>query len=377
MIQNLLNTAGPTCVIPPGVYDIPEQTRLTIPFGVERIIGDGATVRVVDGNGNRSTAMPTGSLFDCGLRPDNTRLDVRGLTIIGPDTAGWDPNAGNPHAAINWVHARTWGGTFTVDGVTVGGGYGYGVQRSGGGRFEIHNSSLSGWVGGCAFFESVGTGGGSMIVRNVTMTAPDNSKYSSIGAYIHPHLDVTWDNVSASGWNRYAIYLNGSPQSAGHHLFADVTATDCSLIQTGSSSETTLVRCVEQGTPTNGGSFFKGPVLSVGSTWAGNGMIGFMSNNTPARRFVRDTIKTQRTFIAAATGAAGTILLNNCDVQLGDKTQVLKLSGGGAVAATVVSTTHTGTGAQFIYNLESGSLRFVDTTPPARLRFTGTGVLLP
>jgi hypothetical protein len=379
MIQQLLDAtpAGGTCVIPPGVYDVPERTKLTVPNTVERIIGDGATVRVVDANGNQSTLTPTMSLFECGNRlTPGSRLEVRGLTIIGPDTTGWDLNADIPHSAINWTYYKTWDSTLIIDGCTITGGYGYAVQRSGGGRLDIHNSSLSGWVGGVAFFEGHG-GHGSMLVRNTTMPAPTHSKYSSIGAYIHPHLDVTWDNVTATGWNRYAVYLNGTPQSAGNHTLIDVTATDCSLIQTGSSSETTLVRCVEQGTPKNGGSFFKGPVLSCGTRWAGAGMISFLSGNAPARRFVRDTIATPKTWIAAGTGTAGSILLNDCTLELTAKTQAVKLTNQSTVAVKVVSSGFTGTSTVFTFNAEGGTLRFVDCPPFPNVRAVAPGVLLP
>lgn len=375
MIQTLLNAGTPTVVIPPGTYDVLERTRLTVPFGVERIIGDGAVVRVVDANGNQSTLTPTMSLFDCGLRP-SSRFEVRGLTIVGPDCSTWAQSIDGPHAAINWIHAKTWDSTLIIDGVTVTGGYGYAVQRAGGGRFEIHNSSLSAWEGAAAFFESHG-GSGSMLVRNTNLPAPARTKFSSIGAYIHPHLDVTWDNVTCTNWNRWACYLNGSPQSAGHHTLIDVTATDCSLIQTGSSSETTLVRCVEQGTPKNGGSFLKGPVRSTGTRWASTtGMISFLSGNAPDRRFIGDTIATGKTWMAAGSGTAGRVLLNDCNVELTAKTQVVKLTNQSTVAVKVVSTGYTGTSTVYTFNAEGGSLRFVDCPTFPNVRAVAPGVLL-
>lgn len=376
MIQTLLNTAGPTCVIPPGTYNVPERTTLTVPFGVERIIGDGAVVRVVDANGNQSTLTPTMPLFDCGLRP-NSRLEVRGLTIHGPNATGWAQDADVPHAAINWTLYRTWDSTLIIDGVTITGGYGYGVQRAGGGRFEIHNSTLGGWVGGVSFFESHG-GYGSMLVRNTTLAPTTANKYDSIGAYVHPHLDLTWDNVTATSWKRYACYLNGSPQSAGNHTLIDVNATDCSLIQTGSASETVLVRCVEQGTPQNGGSFFKGPVRSTGTRWASTiGMIGFMSGNAPDRRFIGDTIATGKTWFAAGSGTAGRVLLNDCTVELSARTQVAKLTSQSQVAVKVVSSTYTGTSNAFTFNAEGGTLRFIDCPVFPNVRAVAPGVLLP
>lgn len=375
MIQTLLNAGTPTVVIPPGTYDVLEHTRLTVPNSVTAIHGYGATVRVVDGNGNPSTAIPTTGLFHCGLRP-SSRLDVRGLTIHGPDTTGWDQNADNPTGAIEWVNARTWAAVLTVEDVTITGGYGYGVYRSGGGRLDIVNSSLSGWVGGYAFFESHG-GSGTNLLRNVTMTAPATSKYSSIGAYVHPHLDVTWDNVTATNWNRFALYLNGNPQSAGDHTLVDVTATDCALIQTGSSSETTLVRCVEQGTPKNGGSFFKGPVRSTGSRWAGAGMISFLSGNAPTRRFIGDTIATPKGWLAGGSNTSGAVLLNDCTVELTSKTQVVKLTNQSTVAVKVVSTGFTGSSTVFTFNAEGGTLRFVDCPTFPNVRAVAPGVLLP
>lgn len=373
MIQHLLDTAGPTCVIPPGVHDVPEGTRLTVPNGVERIIGDGATVRVVDANGAPSTAVPTVGLFNCGLRPAS-RLEVRGLTIVGPDTTGWDQNTDVPYGAVEWVHAKTWASTLIIDGVTISGGYGYGVYRAGGGRLDVHNSILSGWVGGLACFESH-NGTGSVLVRNTALCAPARSKHSSIGAYLHPHLDVTWDNVTATGWNRFACYLNGSPTAEGSHTLVDVTATDCSLIQTASSSQTTLVRCVEQGTPRNGGSVLKGPVLSVGSRWSSEKPVTVMSGNAPERRFVGDRFDGPGYWLSCGGTTAGTVEAVGCTFDLGPRASALQVTNRSTVAAEFTSCEFTGA-TRWTVNVEGGSVRFVDMDPPTPVRVVAPGVML-
>lgn len=376
MIQQLLDNSTGLCFIPQGTYNVLEGTRLNVPNNVWMILGYGAVINVVDVYGNISTKVPTCSLFECGQRPNNTRLEIRGLTINGPITTGWDQNTENSHGAINWVFYKTWDSILTIEDVKITGGYGYAVQRSGGGRLDIFNCELQGWVGGYSHFEGHG-GYGSSTVRKTKLLAPANSKYSSIGAYIHPHLDVLWDNVYADNWNRYACYLNGSPQSAGNHDLLEVTANNCSLIQTGSSSETTLVRCVEQGTPKNGGSYFKGPVLSVGSRWAGAGTIGFLNYNNVDRRFVRDVFaKTSGLCMAAGANTQGRILFNNCYAELSNKVAILKLTNLCSVTAKVVSSTYSGTSTGFVFNIEGGSLQFIDSPVFPNTRVVAPGILL-
>lgn len=377
MIQDILNSSSGICYVPPGVYNVLEGTKINVPFNVTGIFGYGAVVNVVGIGGGLSTSVPVQSLFDCGLRPNNTRLDIRGLTINGPLTAGWDQNTDNPHGAINWVFYKTWDSVLTIEDVKITGGYGYAVQRSGGGRLDILNSELQGWVGGYSHFEGHG-GYGSSTVRKTKLLAPENSKYSSIGAYIHPHLDVLWDNVYADNWNRFACYLNGNPQSAGNHDLFEVTANNCSLIQTGSSSETTLIRCIEQGTPKNGGSFFKGPVFSAGCRWASTkGMIGFLSGNTADRRFMRDTFATTGLAMAAGSNTSGKLLFNNCIFELSGKSTLLKLTNQSSVSVKIVSSIYTGSSTGFVVNIEGGSLQYIDTPPLPNTRIVAPGTFIP
>lgn len=377
MIQALLDAtpAGQVCTLPGGTIDVLENTPIIVRRAVT-IDGNGTTIRVVNTAGERSTVMPTVPLFNFAAVPDGSDVTVRDLTIVGPDCTAWPTSWAPSTAALDWTQARTWNSSFTIDGVTVTGGYCYAVQRAGGGRFRIFNSSLTGFVGAFSFFESHG-GWGDLTVRDTILAAQPNQKHTSIGAYIHPHLNVTWERVAASGWRRYACYLNGTPQSAGHHTFVEVTATDCALIQTGSSSETTLIRCVEQGTPANGGSFFKGPVVSIGSTWAAKGLIGLMGNNAVTRRFVQDTIRPNNTWLAAGNGSSGRVLLYGCTVELDSRDCLLSSNPTSTVEVEVVSTTVTVAGPPVGYsiNVTGGSIRFIDSDVFPNVRVVPPGVL--
>lgn len=368
-IQSLLDAtpAGHVCTFPGGTIDLPAGTTFTVPRSMT-INGNGTHIRVA------GTAPPTIPLFALSALPDGSDITIRDLTITGPDTNGWSQHLNPNIAAVDWTLARTWNSSLTLDHVSIGGGYAYAVQRAGGGRFRILDCALSGYVGAFSFFESHG-GWGDLIVRDSLLCAPALSKYDSIGAYIHPHLHVTWERVAGSGWNRYLCYLNGTPQSAGHHDFLEVTATDCSLIQTGSSSVTTLVRCVEQGTVRNGGSFFKGPVTSVGSRWASNGMIGFLNNNPVDRHFARDTYAGTGTWMAGGNQTNGTVTLDQCAFQMAGAATGVRINSNSTIAATLRSCMVTGTTTGYTLLIEGGSVRLVDTPTPARVRVAAPGVL--
>lgn len=370
-IQDLINATplGGICDLGGQTYYLPNGTSLKIPYGMT--IRNG-TVTISD------NLVPTCNLFDAyALQGDfRHRLEFRDLTINGPDTTGWASNTENPHGAIGWSYYKTWNSTLIVDNVTITGGYGTGVLRSGGGRLDIINSRLSGWVDAIAFFEGHG-GYGSMLVRDSVLSAPANSKYDSIGAYVHPHLHVTMERVQGNKWNRFLLYLNGNPQSAGNHDLVDVVATDCSLIQTGSSSETTLIRCTEQGIPQNGGSFFKGPVLSVGSKWNLKGTIGLLPNNNVTRRFVGDTISPNiLSWLAAGSGTMGNVILDNCVFSFDGKDQVVKITNNSILAVKCVSCTSTGISTGFTFRAEGGSLKFIDCQPFSNTVAISPGVIL-
>lgn len=349
-----------------AVETVPQHSEVIVPHGMK--VAD-LTVNVP------GTEVPTKSFFNADNIPGTSRLEFLKTNLNGPDCSTWDQNTECNKAAISWSYYKTWGGTLIVDQCNITGGYGTGVLRSGGGRFEVKNSNLSGWVDGIAFFESHG-GWGDLILRDTTLHAPANSKYSSIGMYIHPHLHLNAERVVGSGWNRYLIYLNGNPQSAGHHTLTKCVATDCSLIQTGSSSVTTLIRCEETGQPKNGGSYFKGPVLSVDSVWSGRGMGGFLTNNPVDRTFVRDIFtKPSNIAFAASTNVSGTMNFIDCDVQLSGSSKFLKLSNGCSVVANINSTTFSGSATGFAVNIEGGTLNVINATLPPNSRAAYTGVI--
>lgn len=367
-LQELLDTAGDVCVLPGGVVDLPEHTRLVVPHGM-RIDGNGTTLRV------RGRQVPTQHLLDASGLGDGTTLELHDLSIEGPDTTGWDPRTECNRAAICWSLYRTWNAAMVVRNVTVSGGYGTGVLRSGGGRLEVSDCDLGGWVIGLAFFESHG-GHGSLRLRDTVLRATANSKYSSVGAYLHPHLDVHAERVLGVGWNRYLIYLNGSPQSRGTHELVEVTAVDCSLVQTGSESMTVLERCREWGTPSNGGSYLMGPVVSRGSRWEGAGMIGVLSRQDVERRFVDDVIAPSRTWMALGDHSTGTVVIRGAAVRLDGRSSLLKLVPASTADVRVESTSIHNRSSWYPIVVEGGSVELVRTARPRNCRRTGRGQLI-
>lgn len=369
MIQDLLNATplGGVCDLTGQSFTVPHGTTITVPRSMS-IVGGTITV---PGN-----TIPTAPLFELSglVGPTAHRVEFRGVTINGPDSTGWPSTTNNSHGAINWSIYRTWDSTLIIDGCTITGGYGGAVIRNGGGRLDITNSHLEGWVYAVAFFEGHG-GHGTLLVRDTTFQAPVNSKYDSIGAYVHPHLHVTMERVEANDWNRFALYLNGNPQSAGHHDLIDVTANNCSLIQTGSSSTTTLVRCAELGTVSNGGSFFKGPVLSIESLWGSTGTIGFLPGVAHARRFVGDVFSGANYWVACGANTIGSVTFTNCTLNLGYRPSALQVTNRSTIAARFVTCTIAGT-PRWVVNLEGGTVKFVDMPVPTAIRVVAPGALI-
>lgn len=372
MIQALLDAtpADGVCTLPGGLIDVHEHSQFVIPRPMT-VDGNGTTIRVVDSSGNLSTVPPTAHLFQASALSNGSRLEVRDLTIAGPDCSAWDPQLNNNRAAINYVQGHTHLSSVVLDNVTITGGYGYGLQRSGGGELRIHRSNLSGWVGGYAFFESHGRPG-HLTCTDTTLDAPARSKWDSIGAYITPSMRVTWTNVAGSNWNRYLCYLNGSMQAPVEHYLNSVTATGCSLVQTGIQSRATLVGCSEIGPVRNGGSYLMGPVRSVNTTWGG-GLIGLRSGDNVDRTFVRDTITKSSTWLAAGANTQGTVRLVECTLKGGVRTNPTS-----TVAVVLQSCAIEDPGpTNYTLNLEGGTARLVDTPIPPRVRAVAPGVLLP
>lgn len=367
-LQALLDAADDVCVLPGGIVDLPEHTRLVVPHGM-RIDGNHTTLRV------RGHQVPTQHLIDASGLGDGEVLEVHDLRIEGPDTTGWDPMTDCTHAAICWSLYRTWNASMVVHNVTVSGGYCTGVLRSGGGQLVVTDCDLGGWVDGLAFFESHG-GHGSLQLHDTVLRAPANSKYSSVGAYVHPHLELDAQRVTGVGWNRFAIYLNGTPASRGTHELVEVTAIDCSLVQTGSDSLTVLDRCREWGTPTNGGSYLKGPVRSQGTRWEGAGTIGVLSRRKVERRFVDDVIVPAGTWMALGDRSAGSVVIERATVRLDGRSSLVKLVPTSATRVRIDSSSIQSRSTGFPINVEGGSVELVRTARPGNCRRTGNGRLV-
>lgn len=323
------------------------------------------------------TGIPTRSFIKADTLPNGSYFEVKDLTINGPDTTGWASTFDlQTISAVSYQLYRTWDSKMICKNLTITGGFSYAISRAGGGKFEVKDCDLGGWVGALSFFESHG-GWGDMILRDTVMRSIPNQKYSSIGMYIHPHLHLNAERVTAYGWKRYAIYLNGTPQSAGHHDLIEVEAHDCSLIQTGSSSITTLVRCLETGTISNGGSYFKGPVLSVESTWeTTNGMIGFLNNNDVKRTFVKDKIRPTARFAAFGNGTIGKLELIACDVQLNGTSSLASIASTSTANIELNTVSITGNTTRNPLIIEGGTLKVINGQLPANCKITLPGVLV-
>ncbi|MEI7886373.1 MAG: hypothetical protein WCJ04_03185 [Actinomycetes bacterium] len=367
-LQLLLDSATDVCIFPGGVIDLPEGTTLRINKSM-RIEGNGTTLRVA------GSKPPTAHLLNADSLRDGSQLEIKNLRIEGPSTANWEPATENIMAAISWQLYRTWNSRFMVRNVTITGGYGSGIIRAGGGAFEVTDCDLSGWVDGIAFFESHG-GSGSLELRNTTLRAPANSKYSSIGLYIHPHLNLNADKVTGLDWNRYVIYLNGTPVSTGTHNLTNVSAINCALVQTGSSSQTTLMRCSESGQPKNGGSFLKGSVTSIDSTWEGGGMIALLEGVNVDRRFINDTIRPKSIWMALGSKTAGTVSITGAQVDLAGKAALVKLTSTSTTAVTITSSQIRSTSSSFPINAEGGSVQLLNTVAPQNSRAVLPGRLI-
>lgn len=360
---------GGVATFPGGTVVVDDHTRLVVPRSMT-IDGAGTTISV------SGTAMPQASLIDADGLVDGSVLEVRDLVIEGPDTDGWDTNVHNNFGAISWQRSGTWNSTMRIVDVDVTGGYGTGVLRAGGGRFEVTGSTLSGWVHAAAFFESHG-GSGSMWLSNTDLVAPSVSKYSSVGLYIHPHLVLEAEFVDTSGWGRYGFYFNGTPPSGGTHVLEDVTAHDNALIQTGSGAETILRRCSETGTAANGGSYIKGALLAEECTWAGTGMLGFLGGVDVERRFVSNTItRTGGTWAAFGNATMGTVSIEDTVFNLSGNANGLKLTNTSTAEVSVASVTINDSSTGVAFRAEGGVIRFIGMAIPASASASAPGVLI-
>lgn len=370
-IQQLINSTPSNClcVFPGGVVDCTDFSGLTISKSI-RIIGNNTVFNLPSG-------YPTRSFILADTLPNGSYLEIRDLIINGPDTTGWaSAYDATGFSAISYQLYKTWDSVAVFDNITTTGGFSYGISRAGGGKLRITNSDLGGWTGGIAFFESHG-GWGDLILRDTNLRAPANSKFSSIGIYIHPHLHLTAERVKGYDWNRWVIYLNGTPQSQGHHDLLEVEAISCALAQTGSGSDTTLVRCKESGVPTAGGTYFKGDVICVDCTWEGTQPVGFLNNVSVNRLFVRNKVSTTSTWLATGSGVTGSIDMVECEFDLSKNGSRIKTTGLSTPFCRLISSSFTGANTTgFAVNIEGGTLELTKTVLPPNSRALSPGIII-
>ena len=318
------------------------------------------------------SAIPLTPLLDSDSLPDGARVEHRNLTIQGPDTLSWTSDAKVEPGAIQWSQAETRHGIMILRNVKTTGGYYGGVVRSGGGALELFDCELSGWTAGWACWDSKPNPSATATLVRCRMVAGPNTRYSSIGGYVHECVRVDMVDCYHEAWNRFAVYVNGNPKSTALQTLTNVTAKDCALIQTGDLTTTILMRCLETGKPRNGGSQLWGPVVSVLGTWESEGMIGFANGGN--RLFVRDVIApptipgVNTLWAAAGAQASGGLILDGCDVRIG-----VNGNRGGALLSMTQQTTmavilrsltytspNTNNNPRIICNVEGGSLHVVE-----------------
>ena len=365
-LQALINATpdGGFCAFTGGTLDVEVNERLF----VRRSITIDARQLVVNVHG----FVPTVPFVDCDALTDGARVEIRNLTINGPDCAGWDSRTTSSAGAIQWSRAQTRGGRMILRNMKTTGGYYSGVIRSGGGALELFDCELAGWTAGWACWDSHPNPSATATVVRCRFVAPANSKYDSIGGYVHPCVRVDMIDCYHEAWNRFALYMNGNPASVATQTLTNVTAHNCALIQTGNLTTTILMRCAETGAPRNGGSQLWGPVYSVQSQWLGSGMIGFA--NGGQRMFVGDVIDPAITpgvntqWAAAGAQASGTLLLDGCDVTMrynaNKGASLLSMTSATQMATTYRSLKYTSTNINNnpvrITNVEGGTIRVVD-----------------
>lgn len=385
-IQLALNTVVDGFVtLPDGVIDIPLGFGFTTPSNVPRRIFlrtmNGTKFRTVDANGNILRVPQTKPLFDFSY-PDYSEVEVLpGIDVDGPVSDDWDPNLEGTSAVYRWELARRLNTRMRVRGGVITGSYGTAIRKAGGGRLDVEDMYMEAWVNPVAFFESHGgtaPGERRFTLRDSHLAAPTRSKYSSIGAYVHPHIQTSISRVLFQGWNRYALYMNGSMDGTGYHDMNDVVADGCALVQSNGSALMSLQRCLETGTVNNGGSQFRGPVQANNCVWeTSNGMIGFLSNTAVKREFVNNVINTGGTWLACGNNVLGEIEVVGSTFDLsrnGSNYKTVPLS---KVQNKFVSCKFQGTSTDnFVVNIEGGSLRLVDTVLPPNSRALAPGVIV-
>lgn len=206
-------------------------------------------------------ATPMNSLFDVISAstqapprtppPAGSRFVLRDFAIQGPTT-----NANTQIAAgFRWEHRGSFG-FVRAERLTITGLFSAGVIRSGHGRMEVFDCDINAGEAPVKSFESSWTADAAeCVIIGGTHTGFD-SKSSSIGLYIHPHVALAVHDVHYRNFNRFAFYANGSDPSTlpppRFWTVADTDVEDCALAQTAYNAHSKFVRVHHHGTSPGG-----------------------------------------------------------------------------------------------------------------------------
>lgn len=220
--------------------------------GISNVFIDSVTNPTTVVMGSNASATSTGNKVQIGSAPawlrvvgsSNTyRIKLSSFTMAGPtvtnDVVG-DPLSDS--LGISWSEGLTQGAIFEIENVEITGKFGTCVSRSGGGVFRIRDSDMNGYTNPVSFFESQNTSGeaenATLFVHNCVLTGVDGWS-SSVGIYVHPHVNFAITGTVFRRFNRYAVYQNGNPNKKP--LFNTITGgamIDCAGVQTGEGTTT-------------------------------------------------------------------------------------------------------------------------------------------
>ena len=329
-----------------------------------------------DGRGRGGTPGPTGSAH----AGDPHRVVFHDGTLVGPTTDTWDTTDKTPlipdSCGIRWEVARTRNTVFELNNVRVRGGWYQAVSRSGGGTTRVRGGSFAAWVNHLGLYDSHPNPSMRAFVDRLDLNALHRAaggratKYSSVGIYCHPCVELLVTDVQAWGVNRYVLYVNGTPAHTADQTLVNVVAADCALLKTGGpGAHVTSTNCAETGTPQNGGSTVDGAYTSIGDQWLGAGMIGI--SGPGARQFINPKIEPKTQWAAAGSSSDGSLVVVEADIKIPPKGSFYSQTSRSQMATTFLRCDYEGPWKNV--TIEGGTVRVIDspTLPPMPLTING------
>jgi hypothetical protein len=280
----------------------------------------------------RTTITHTASShgIDITAATDGSVVRLEGFTLAGPAGLLND----NGYNGIRWIAASTFNSEFYVNDVKITGTFDAGVQRSGGGYFEMDGCEIEATDVPVAFFESSNTAdSGYFVMTRTRLSTPASTDSSSVGVYIHPHLRYTISECDFDATiDRYGVYENGSPTSAREPATISDCHFRCGVLQAKNNGITNVIGCTGSGA---GASVIEGEVNFVGGSYEDRSM--FTAQTTTLNRISFRGVKFKNCSTGSMQGLAGSELnMSGCDFYI---TSPVGTQAGGCVTVTGASAT--------------------------------------